>query len=178
MTMADPKSCRPQPSDPPSGMELNVPVLGERQRVYLLPGQLHVSREPSQICTILGSCVSICLWEKRRLAGGMNHFLLPASREGEPASLRFADVATKTLLEKLLALGCRPRNLRAKIFGGSFMFQNQDRYTASLGANNVAAALWLMKNAGIPVAEQDTGGIKGRKIVFNTDDGAAWSRRV
>ncbi|MGO9863053.1 MAG: chemotaxis protein CheD [Terriglobales bacterium] len=176
--MADSKPCPPHPGDPLPGMPLNMPVVGARQRVFLLPGQLHVSPEPTQICTILGSCVSICLWDPQRLAGGMNHFLLPASREGEPASLRFADVATTALLEKLLLLGCRPRNLRAKIFGGSFMFQNQDRYTASLGANNVAAALWLMKNAGIPVAEQDTGGIKGRKIVFNTDDGAAWSRRV
>lgn len=178
MAMADPKPRRPHPGDPLSGTALNVPVLGERQRVYLLPGQLHVSGEPSQIGTILGSCVSICLWDKRRLAGGMNHFLLPASREGEPASLRFADVATSALLEKLLLLGCRPPNLQAKIFGGSLMFQNQDRYAASLGAKNVAAALWLMKNAGISVTAQDTGGIRGRKIVFNTDDGAAWSRRI
>jgi chemotaxis protein CheD len=87
-------------------------------------------------------------------------------------------VATKALLEKLLTLGCRPKNLRAKLFGGSLMFQNQDRYAASLGAKNVAAALCLMKNAGISVAAQETGGTQGRKIVFNTDDGAAWSRRV
>jgi len=108
----------------------------------------------------------------------MNHFLLPTSREGEPESLRFADVATKALLERLLLLGCRPPNLQAKIFGGSLMFQNQDLYAASLGAKNVAAALCLMKNAGISVTAQDTGGIRGRKIVFNSDDGVAWSRRI
>jgi len=177
MAMADPKP-HPDPGDPLSGVALNVPVLGERQRVYVLPGQLHVSREPSEICTILGSCVAICLWDRYRLAGGMNHFLLPASREGKPASLRFADVATKALLEKLLLLGCRFPNLRAKIFGGSLMFQNQDRYAASLGAKNVAAALWLMKDAGISVAAQETGGTHGRRIVFHSDDGAAWSRRI
>jgi len=178
MAMADPRPGRLHPGDPLSGRALNVPVLGERQHVYLLPGQLHASAEPSQIRTILGSCVSICLWDKRRLAGGMNHFLLPASREREPESLRFADVATKALLERLLLLGCLPPNLQAKIFGGSLMFQNQDRYAASLGAKNVAAALWLMKSAGISVTAQDTGGNHGRRIVFNSDDGTAWSRRI
>lgn len=177
MAMAGTKRTRTDP-ETSSGLASSMPVLGERQRAYLLPGELHVSGEPCQIRTILGSCVSICLWDKRQRAGGMNHFLLPASREGEPASLRFADVATKALLEKLRLLGCRPPNLRAKIFGGSSMFQNQNRHAISLGAQNVAAALDLMKNAGIPVSVQETGGAQGRKIVFNTDDGMAWSQRI
>jgi len=155
-----------------------VPLLGERQRAYLLPGQLHASAEPCQIKTILGSCVAICLWDKRRSAGGMNHFLLPASREGQAASLRFADEATKVLLEQLRNLGCRPPNLRAKIFGGAALFQFRDRYATSLGAKNVAAALDLMKRAGIPVIAQETGGAMGRKVIFNTDDGIAWSQKI
>lgn len=156
----------------------DVPLLGERQRAYLLPGQLHASAEPCQIKTILGSCVAICLWDKRRSAGGMNHFLLPASREGQAASLRFADEATKVLLDQLHALGCRAPNLRAKIFGGAALFQLRDRYASSLGAKNVAAALDLMKRAGIPVIAQETGGAMGRKVIFNTDDGAAWSQKI
>jgi chemotaxis protein CheD len=178
MAMANPKPHRTLPSDTLCGLAPNAPVLGERQRVYLLPGQLHGSGEPCQIRTILGSCVSICLWDQRQRTGGMNHFLLPASREGEPASLRFADVATKALLERLQVLGCRAQNLQAKIFGGSSMFQNENRYAISLGARNVAAALDLMKNAGIPVGIRDTGGTQGRKIVFNTDDGMVWSQRI
>lgn len=156
----------------------NAPLLGERQRAYLLPGQLHASAEPCQIKTILGSCVAICLWDKRRSAGGMNHFLLPASREGQAASLRFADEATKVLLEQLRSLGCRAPNLRAKIFGGAALFQLRDRYATSLGAKNVAAALDLMKSAGIPVIAQETGGAMGRKLIFNTDDGVAWSQKI
>jgi chemotaxis protein CheD len=178
MAMVNPKPRRPLPGDTLGGVTPNAPVLGERRRAYLLPGQLHVSGEPCQIRTILGSCVSICLWDQRKRAGGMNHFLLPASREGEAASQRFADVATKALLEKLQLLGCRPPALQAKIFGGSSMFQSENRYGSSLGARNVAAALDLMKNAGIPVSVRDTGGSQGRKIVFNTDDGMAWSRRI
>jgi len=46
----------------------------------------------------------------------MNHFLLPASSEGHPATDALADVATKTLLDKLRALGCRVPYLQAKYF--------------------------------------------------------------
>jgi chemotaxis protein CheD len=108
----------------------------------------------------------------------MNHFLLPASREGQPASLRYADEATRVLLEFLDALRCRPPNLRAKIFGGAALFQSRDRYGVSLGAKNVAATLSLMKAAGIPVVAQATGGCDGRKLIFNTDDGIAWAQRI
>ena len=178
MAMANPKPRRGHAVDVLSPLASSGPTLGERQQAYLLPGDLHVSGEPCQIRTILGSCVSICLWDKRQSAGGMNHFLLPASSVREPASLRFADMATKVLLEKLLLLGCRLPNLQAKIFGGSSMFQSQNRYASSLGAQNVAAALDLMKNASISVIVQETGGAQGRRIVFNTDDGTAWSRRI
>ena len=137
-----------------------------------------MSGEPCQIRTILGSCVAICLWDSRQRAGGMNHFLLPASREGQVASQRFADVATSVLLKKLSLLGCRPANLRAKIFGGSAMFQNRNRVAVNLGTQNVAAALHLMNCAGIPVAAQETGGTRGRKIIFNTDDGVVWCKPI
>jgi len=160
-----------------SGMS-EIPILGERYRAYLLPGQLHACAEPCQIKTILGSCVAICLWDKRRSAGGMNHFLLPASCEGQPGSLRFGDEATRVLLEQLRALGCRPPNLRAKIFGGAALFQPRENYAASLGSHNVEAALRMMKEADIPVIAQETGGSMGRKVIFNTDDGVAWSQKI
>lgn len=155
-----------------------APAPGERARVYLLPGQLHVSSEPCQIKTILGSCVTICLWDKRRGSGGMNHYLLPASRKGQPTSLRFGDEATRVLLEELRKIGCRPPNLRARIFGGAAIFTRRNNYPASLGAQNVAAALAFMKDANIPVIAQETGGPQGRKVIFNTDDGVAWSQRI
>ena len=174
MAMRQPK---PGQADP---MELTSirPALGERQRAYLLPGQLHVSAEPCQIRTILGSCVAICLWDSHQHVGGMNHFLLPASSAGHPATTRFADVATKTLLDKLRALGCRVPHLQAKIFGGASMFQKQGRPAVSLGAQNVAVAVELMSSAGIPVIVQETGGTRGRKIMLNTDDGVVWCQRI
>jgi chemotaxis protein CheD len=178
MAMSQPKPRWSDAMDAPLRPALAGPAAGERQRAYLLPGQLHVSADPCQIRTILGSCVAICLWDSRQGVGGMNHFLLPASSEGHPATTRFADVATQALFDMLQALGCRLPHLQAKIFGGASMFQKQDRHSVSLGAKNVAAALdWLTK-AGIPVTVQETGGTHGRKIIFNTDDGIVWCQRI
>jgi len=58
------------------------------------------------------------------------------------------------------------------------MFQKQDRSAVSLGTQNVAVALGLMRNAGIPVVVQETGGTRGRKIMLNTDDGVVWCQRI
>lgn len=154
------------------------PEIANRKYAYLLPGQLYVSAETCQIKTILGSCVAICLWDKKRGAGGMNHFLLPAGRQDQPKSLRYADEATRVLLEGMAALGCRPPNLRAKIFGGAAILHTREPYTSSLGARNVEAALELMRQADIPVVARETGGPQGRKILFNTDDGVVWAQRI
>lgn len=151
---------------------------GARQRVYLLPGELHASASPCRITTILGSCVAVCLFDATRLAGGMNHFLLPIARGSETNSLRFADRATVALLDQLMTMGCRLENLVAKMFGGSALFQEKDRYRDSLGAKNVAAAVQLLETAGIPIVARETGGNYSRKIIFDTEEGVAWSRQI
>lgn len=155
-----------------------VPDVEGRKTIFLLPGELKVSEAPAQITTILGSCVAVCLWDANIGIGGMNHFLLPAWKKGEGASTRFGDIATKLLLQKLSEFGCQRRHLTARLFGGAALFTSQDFYKASLGAKNVEAARIMIKDAGIPLITQDTGGSQGRKIIFNTDNGSAWSRHV
>jgi len=149
-----------------------------QNRRYLLPGDFHVSVLPAQITTILGSCVSICLWDSQNRIGAMNHYLFPEWHEGDKASTRFGNVATLAILEELLELGSDPRNLQAKLFGGAALFTSADRYAKSLGAKNVEVAQRMLAHSGIPVIAQDTGGHHGRKILFDTSDCSAWSRKV
>lgn len=155
-----------------------MPPLGEHVRVFVLPGGICTSATPTQITTTLGSCVALCLWDAKLRIGGMNHFLLPSATDPGNDSLRYGDLATRALLKRLQALGCHQRNLSAKVFGGAALFKSQQQYETSLGAQNVAKALSLMESAGIPLLAQDTGGNRGRKVVFNTDDGSAWSRII
>ena len=46
----------------------------------ILPGQYHAAADGVMIVTVLGSCVSACLWDPRLRIGGMNHFMAPRSR--------------------------------------------------------------------------------------------------
>lgn len=147
-------------------------------RVYLLPGELHVAQEPCEISTILGSCVAICVWDPVEGVGGMNHFLLPAARSEEGASARFGDVAWRLLLQQVLARGCRREDLVVKLFGGAAMFQADQPYPTTLGGKNVLAARKLIARDDLRIAREDVGGLRGRKLIFNTRDGSARTKQI
>ena len=43
-----------------------------------------------------------------------------------------------------------------------------------LGTKNVEVARHLLESESIPLVGHDVGGQRGRKLIFQTDDGAAW----
>src|SRR6478609_9217290 len=70
-------SCRTEAS-----MDLSTPVRYfdrdfQVDAVKILPGQYYASKGEGSIATVLGSCVSTCLWDSAARIGGMNHFMLP-----------------------------------------------------------------------------------------------------
>ena len=149
-----------------------------RLAVYLHPGRIFASPEPCTVRMILGSCVAVCLWDPRQAIGGANHFLLPYHVGECQDSLRFGNVAILRLIEKLLALGCAKQSLKAKLFGGSCVLEAFQKNAANLGTNNVLVARKLLAEEGIAVVAEDVGGHRGRRLVFQTDDGGAWVRRL
>jgi chemotaxis protein CheD len=143
-----------------------------RERRFLQPGQLHVTTTPTAITTILGSCVAVCLWDPVRRVGGMNHYMLPHASAGTVASPRFGSFALEELLTQMRAAGAKLPFLRARVFGGSCMFQTMQAPT-HLGVQNVDLALQFLSRRAIEVVEVVTGGNRGRKLVFFTDEGSA-----
>jgi chemotaxis protein CheD len=138
-------------------------------RHFLYPGQVFASRDPITISTILGSCAAICLWDRHKRAGGMNHYLLPEGPGDGPNRLRYGSVANAELLKQVLALGCEVKNLQAKIFGGSSAFSVD--LSHSLGTRNVDLAEHFLRTSGIPIVERDVSGKHGRRLVFQLADG-------
>ena len=141
----------------------------EQARHFLYPGQLFVTRDPIVISTILGSCAAICLWDRHKKAGGMNHYLLPEGQGEGPNRFRYGNVANPELLKQVLALGCETKYLQAKIFGGSCAFGNDP--LQSLGTRNVQLAESFLRSHGIPVVEKEVSGKHGRRLVFQIADG-------
>ena len=47
------------------------------KKVYLHPGHLYFGSGPVQVSTVLGSCVSVCLFDASHTAAGVSHYILP-----------------------------------------------------------------------------------------------------
>lgn len=144
--------------------------------VYLHAGQVFASVEPCEIWTILGSCVAVLLVDPAKRIGGASHYSLPFCAGLEPASLRFGNSAIADLLSRMLALGSRKTDMCAKIFGGASALAQAS--VPSLGAKNVDVARTILGAEGIPILAQDVGGFAGRRVVFRTDEGNVWVKRL
>lgn len=148
---------------------------GGRRKVYLHAGQLYVSDEPTEIVTILGSCVSVCLFDACAGIGGLNHFMLPT--DGPAPSPRYARHAMDLLFQQILAFGAKRSRLEAKLFGGASVLKSGDT-GLDLGVRNIEAARVRLALERVPVIGEDVGGGHGRRLVFATADGTALVKQV
>jgi chemotaxis protein CheD len=144
------------------------------QAVYLEPGGVVAMARPTEVTTILGSCVAVCLWDEWLRVGGMNHYLLPTTPVGQPPSGRHGAAAIPMLIRELERLGSQRQHLKAKVFGGAhLMGPPPPGAPPSLGLRNAELAHRLLAEAGIAILAEDVGGNAGRKLRFRTDDGTA-----
>ena len=138
--------------------------------VYVAPGQVVATAESCRLKTVLGSCVSVTLFDAEVGAGGLNHFLLPGSAPDENAE-RYGQGALDTLLARLERLGCTPKNLRAGVFGGACVVRELSNLM-HLGERNVEFAfLWLHRKR-IEVVARDVLGQVARRLEFSVPDGS------
>lgn len=149
-----------------------------RPAAYLHVGNIIVSAEPRAITTIVGSCVAMFLFDPVLRVGGGNHFVLPTLGSSGGQSTRYGDVAVAELFRRIRALGCRERDLQAKLVGGASILQASEHIGAeSLGMKNVRVARQMLAERGLAVLAEDTGGTRGRKVLFRTDSGNVVVRR-
>ncbi|MFC1569284.1 chemotaxis protein CheD [bacterium] len=144
---------------------------------FLFAGTVFVSKKPCLITTVLGSCVSICLWDSEKNIGGMNHYQLPFWNGNGLASPKYGNVAIKTLIEKMYSRGCQPSQLIAKIFGGASVLQCAENNFV-VGKRNIHVAQLLLEEMKISVMSSDLGGDYGRKLKFNTKTGEVFMKRI
>lgn len=152
-----------------------------QQEVWkILPGQYHAESGTVGITTVLGSCVSTCLWDPLRHIGGMNHFMLPGDNGnvGSPVakSARFGVYAMELLINEMLKLGADRRRLVAKVFGGGRVLQGFG--SLDVGARNCEFVLDFLQVEGIPVLAQDLLERYPRKIHFSPRSGRVLLKRL
>jgi chemotaxis protein CheD len=146
--------------------------------VFLKPGEVFVSRTPALVSTVLGSCVSVTLFSPTARMGAMCHALLPGGAEQDGP--RYVDSAVAFMYAKLTAVSGQAGGFEAKLFGGAnVLVKGAGREAgASVGSQNVAAALRVIERLGLPLVAFDTGGEQGRKIFFYSGTGEVYLRPV
>lgn len=165
----------PTNSAEPSGGDVDAsPSVKPRQAVRIkepiqpiIVGEIHASYEPKWITTLLGSCVSACLFDERINVGGMNHFMLPIGAADSTTSASYGVHAMEMLINSLMKLGADRRRLKAKLFGGGAVIRTTDSKW-NVGARNVEFAKSFLEAEHIPLVASHTGGTQAMHIRFHT----------
>lgn len=143
---------------------------------------LNIAAPPEKLITVgLGSCVGIAIYDASSKVGGLAHIMLPDSTQFSNVNnpMKFADLAIPILLERMGQKGALKRNLKAKIAGGASMFNFSDKsMIMDIGNRNSISVKKVLKEIGIPIIGEDTGGNKGRTMIFDTINGVVQIKTV
>ncbi|WP_294235925.1 chemotaxis protein CheD [uncultured Sphingomonas sp.] len=148
------------------------------RRINVIQGETRVSQEKDVVLTtVLGSCISACLYDPIAGVGGLNHFLLaePGMTETDPKSMqRYGVYAMEVLINAMMALGAQRHSLKARLFGGAMM---RDGFR-DIGAANAQFARRFLADERIALVGEDVGGISARRVEFRPALGLARCRHV
>ena len=138
---------------------------------FVNPGELLISEKPIVVKTVLGSCVSVCLFDKKKKTGAMCHYLLPLCPNKNLTSTKYGDVAISLMIKRIInKYHSKIDNLQAYIIGGAFVIFDE-RQIFFVGERNVEIAKKTLDKYKIPTIYSDILGEKGRKVIFNTGTG-------
>lgn len=149
----------------------------------ILPGEFYVTKENEIISTVLGSCISACIWDEVLGIGGMNHFMLPAKKDMHGAegwhldssyTCRYGHWAMEYLINEIIKNGGRRENMIAKVFGGGKIVPNM----SDVGMSNINFVRHFFKTEEIPVIAHDVGGPWPRKVIFHPNSGVAKVKKL
>lgn len=75
----------------------------------ILPGEYYVTINKEIIVTVLGSCISACIRDKKLKIGGMNHFMLPENKASQNTwnnlATRYGNYAMEHMINDILKNG-------------------------------------------------------------------------
>ncbi len=127
-------------------------------------GEMKVT-DSGLISIVLGSCVSVIVYDPVLKIGGANHFLLPArsrsSEANELTPLHYGEESILMLLKEFKSRGSQPQNLIVKIVGGA----------NDLGRSNLEVAEQVISRFGLKILNRSVGGELGRKVLFDPSTG-------
>lgn len=137
---------------------------------FIHVGEIYIGAKPTEINTILGSCVAVCLYDSMQQVGGMNHYLVPLWNENGLQSPKYGNISIPRLIDSMLNIGCNIKDIEAKVFGGANVI-DVSSHDMMIGRKNILIASEILREYGIKITAKDVGGDKGRRIMMRSDTG-------
>ena len=144
----------------------------EKDSYYVGIGEMKVTHNPHQLIIMgLGSCIGLALYDRNAKVGGMAHIMLPesAGRCSSERNCKFADRAVPILVDEMLQHNAAKSRMVAKLAGGASLFTTMD--TLRIGEKNAEMVKEKLRQEGIRVVAEDTGGNYARTIKLDTCTG-------
>jgi len=119
----------------------------------------------------LGSCVGVCLYDRKHKIAGLAHIILPETSFAECCQneYKFASEGVRQLIRDMRRQGAEKRFMVAKIAGGAKMFTSAENKW-NIGERNVDRVKKTLSEEGIRLVAEDTGKDYGRTIAFMSED--------
>ena len=140
--------------------------------------EMNMVENSHSLKTILGSCVGVILHDPHRRISALAHVMLPRRARGDSSVGKYADTAIPALLAMLTGSGSRHPSLRAYLIGGANMFPAATEGLGSIGDQNVVAAREALQEVAVPIVFEDTGGTRGRTVLFDNQRGEVSVRKL
>ena len=160
-----------------SGNSVSLPAL---PAAYLGVGQGGVYDAPCLVRTVLGSCVSVTFFAPADGLAAIFHALLPRAEKYREAStvatcFKYVDTAIIAIFDDLRLRGVSRNRIETKVFGGAGLMQGRG---FEVGRRNVESAFATLDRLGMRVNASSVGGTMGRTLIFRTDTGEAFVKRI
>jgi len=137
-------------------------------RVFLLPGEYMVSKEPYIISTLLGSCVAVTMHHPKFKFGGMNHFMLPTpSIHSVDTGTKYGNYAINALAQFMEKECGSLQGVEAMIIGGGKVIHNIRPGNDRIGSQNISFAREILRAKNIKVIREHVGGEVGYKVQYH-----------
>jgi chemotaxis protein CheD len=152
------------------------------QTVYLKPGEISVCKKPTKVVTVLGSCVSVTMFNRRLKLGAICHATLPRSRKGGPCTgyrdeaFKYVNCSIRFMIETFRRHNIANGEIEVKLFGGADTLSSKKENT--IGSQNVKTALDIIREENLDVVAADVGDSFGRKLIFYTHTGEVFRKRL
>jgi chemotaxis protein CheD len=135
------------------------------KRTIIYIGGVFASRQPAAVSTVLGSCVSACLFDPAAKVGG---------DEGDLPT-RYGVHAMEMLINQVMKLGGDRRRFQAKVFGGGHVLRFRSS-AITVPEKNKRFIKEFLSTENIPIVGQRLGGTNPLQVYFLTHTGQAFAK--